>query len=105
MDAALAAADVVVDETYTTPTYHNHPLEPLATIAVWDGDRLTLYDANQGPHGIRGHVATAFGVPPERVRVVSPYVGGGFGCKCYRSRTMPSWSWRPGRSGGRSRSP
>src|SRR5262249_52174772 len=69
------------DETYTTPTYHNNPLEPLATIAVWDGDRLTVYDSNQGPFGIQGPLAAAFGVARASVRVVSPYVGGGFGCK------------------------
>ena len=42
---------------------------------------MTLYDSNQGPHGIRDDVAKAFGLQPERVRVISPYVGGGFGSK------------------------
>jgi xanthine dehydrogenase YagR molybdenum-binding subunit len=79
--AALAAAATTVDETYTTPAVHNNPMEPHATIAVWDGDALTLYDSNQGPHRVRGDLATMFGLPPDRVRVITPYVGGGFGCK------------------------
>jgi xanthine dehydrogenase YagR molybdenum-binding subunit len=80
--AGRAAASVVVDHTYTTPTEHNNPLEPHATIAVWEGsDRLTLYDANQGPHNISDDVAEAFGLDGERVRVISPYVGGAFGSK------------------------
>ena len=48
VDAALAGAAVRVDETYSTPTEHNNPMEPHATVAVWEGDGLTLYDSNQG---------------------------------------------------------
>jgi xanthine dehydrogenase YagR molybdenum-binding subunit len=85
IDAALAAADVTIDHTYTTPTYHHNPLEPHATVAVWDdnGQRLTLHDANQGAQRIQGDVATAFGLPPENVRVIAPYVGGAFGSKAF----------------------
>src|SRR5260221_1463941 len=83
VEAALASAAVSLDRTYTTPTYHNNPLEPHATIAMWSGDGVTLYDANQGSHRIRDDVAQAFGLPPERVRVISPYVGGGFGSKAF----------------------
>src|SRR5260370_1440772 len=54
---------------------------PHTTVAVWNEDSLTLYDANQGPHPIRDTVATAFKLPPERVRVISQYVGGAFGSK------------------------
>jgi xanthine dehydrogenase YagR molybdenum-binding subunit len=81
IEAALAAATFVVDETYTTPAVHNNPMEPHATIAVWTDDGLTVYDSNQGPHRVRGDLATLFGLPPERVHVISPYVGGGFGSK------------------------
>ncbi|MFI5841842.1 xanthine dehydrogenase family protein molybdopterin-binding subunit [Catenuloplanes sp. NPDC051500] len=82
VDAALAAAPVTVDVTYTTPPLHNSPMEPHATIAVWDGDEdLTLYDSNQGPWAIASGVATVLGLDPARVRVVAEHVGGGFGSK------------------------
>lgn len=80
-DAALAAARIVVDETYTTPAEHNNPMEPHATVALWDGDGLTLYDSTQGASAVRDTVAPLFGLPPGNVRVVSPHVGGGFGSK------------------------
>jgi len=83
VEAALKTAAASIDVTYTTPHEHNNPMEPHATIALWEGDSLTLYDANQGPHAIRGDVATAFGLEPERVRVISPHVGGGFGSKLF----------------------
>jgi xanthine dehydrogenase YagR molybdenum-binding subunit len=83
VEAALALAPVSLDHTYTTPPYHNNPLEPHATIAAWsdDGQSVTLYDTNQGVSWIQRDVAGAFGLPPERVRVIAPYVGGGFGSK------------------------
>ena len=83
VEAALAASPIALDHTYTTPAEHNNPMEPHATLAVWgdDGEGVTLYDANQGPDWIRDDVARAFGLPPERVRVIAPYVGGGFGSK------------------------
>jgi xanthine dehydrogenase YagR molybdenum-binding subunit len=83
VEAAFAAAEVRHDATYTTPYEHNNPLEPHATVALWNDDGITLYDANQGPHGIVDDVAKAFGLPPERVRIISPYVGGGFGSKAF----------------------
>ena len=83
VEAALAQASVSLDHTYTTPAYHNNPLEPHATVAAWSDDGVTLYDANQGAHRIRDDVAHAFGLPPERARVIAPYVGGGFGSKAY----------------------
>src|SRR5438132_12431612 len=83
VEAALAQASVSLDHTYTTPAYHNNPLEPHATVAAWSDDGVTLYDANQGAHRIREDVAQAFGLPLERVRVIAPYVGGGFGSKAF----------------------
>lgn len=83
VDAALAAAEVALDHTYTTPAYHNNPLEPHATIAIWNDDSVTLYDANQGPHAIRDELAATFGLPPEQIRIIAPYVGGGFGSKAF----------------------
>jgi xanthine dehydrogenase YagR molybdenum-binding subunit len=81
VDAALAAAAVTVDQTYTTPAYHNNPMEPHATVAAWDGDSLTLHDSTQAAQRVKEMVAAAFGLEPERVRVVAPHVGGGFGSK------------------------
>ncbi len=85
VEGALAAAPVALDHTYTTPAEHHNPLEPHATIAVWsdDGESVMLYDSNQGPHTIRDTVAAAFRLPPERVRVIALYVGGGFGSKLF----------------------
>ncbi len=83
LEAALASAPISLDHTYTTPPEHDNPLEPHATLAIWSDNSVTLYDANQGPHFIRDAVATAFRLPPERVRVIAPYVGGGFGCKIF----------------------
>ena len=81
-DAFLHAA-VSIDETYTTPYEHNNPLEMHATIATWNDEGVTLYDSNQGSHTIRETVSSAFGLPEENVRVISPYVGGGFGSKAF----------------------
>jgi len=81
VETALAQAPVSLDYVYTTPAEHPNPLEPHTTVAVWNEDSVTLYDANQGPHPIRDTVATAFKLPPERVRVISKYVGGAFGSK------------------------
>ena len=81
VETALAQAPVSLDSVYTTPAEHPNPLEPHTTVAVWNEDSVTLYDANQGPHPIRDTVATALKLPPERVRVISQYVGGAFGSK------------------------
>ena len=80
-DAAFAAAPVKIDQTYTTPVEHHNPMEPHAVIAVWSGDKLTLYHSTQGVMGSRERIATLFGLRPEDVHVVSDYVGGGFGTK------------------------
>jgi xanthine dehydrogenase YagR molybdenum-binding subunit len=79
--AALAAAEVTVDAVYTTPMEHNNPMEPHATIACWDGNLLTLYDSTQGVHPLRKAVAPLLGLAEDQVRVIAPYVGGGFGSK------------------------
>jgi xanthine dehydrogenase YagR molybdenum-binding subunit len=81
VEAALAGSSLRLDETYTTPAEHNNPMEPHATLAVWSGGDLTLYDSTQGAPRARDTIAGAFGIEPERVRVISPHVGGGFGSK------------------------
>jgi xanthine dehydrogenase YagR molybdenum-binding subunit len=79
--AGLENADAKVDETYSTPAENHNPMEPHATVAQWNGDRLTVHDATQGIFGARKTLAQRFGIPVENVRVISPFVGGGFGCK------------------------
>ncbi len=74
-------------KTYSTPFQTHSPLEPHATIAVWeDARKLTLYDTSQGIFGDRKRMAALLGLQPEDVRVVSLFVGGGFGSK------GPTWS-------------
>jgi xanthine dehydrogenase YagR molybdenum-binding subunit len=80
-EAALAAAPVSVDRQYTTPPLQQNAIEPHATIAMWEGDRLTLHDTTQSIEAMRTHIAWRFAAPPANVRVISPYVGGGFGGK------------------------
>ena len=83
VEAALAAAEVRVDHTYTTPMEHNNPMEPHTTVACWDdaGGRLTLWDSTQSSYAVRSAIATLFGLEAERIRVVAEHVGGGFGSK------------------------
>ncbi len=81
MDAGQRAAEVKVDATYTTPMQTHNPIEPHATIAHWQGDHLTLYDATQYVSGVRETVSKTLGISADNVRVISPFVGGGFGCK------------------------
>ena len=66
---------------YTTPPLQQNAIEPHATIAVWQGDRLTLHDTTQNIQAMRTHIAWRFAVPPANVRVIAPFVGGGFGGK------------------------
>jgi len=81
-EAGSKAAAVRIDQTYTTPVQNHNPMEPHALTVVWQGDdHLTLYDTSQGIFGVKKKIAALFGIPPENVRVISRYVGGGFGCK------------------------
>jgi xanthine dehydrogenase YagR molybdenum-binding subunit len=79
--ASLAKATAVIDQTYSTPIQNHNPMEPHATIASWDGDKLNVYDATQGISGVQGSLARAFSIPPANINVQCPYTGGGFGTK------------------------
>ena len=81
VDVGLAAAGTRLEATYTTPIEHHNPLETHATIAQWDGDKLTLYDSTQYIKGVQKIVSAIFDLPPENVTSICPYVGGGFGSK------------------------
>jgi xanthine dehydrogenase YagR molybdenum-binding subunit len=77
----MQGAAARVDATYTTPIEHHNPMEPHATIAQWDGDRLMVRTATQGISGTQQTLASLFALPKENVTVICPFVGGGFGCK------------------------
>ena len=79
--AALASADVSVDLRFSTPMHHHNALEPHTTTAVWAGDALTVHDGSQNIDWTRRHLALRFGIPGDRVRVISTFVGGAFGGK------------------------
>jgi len=81
--AAFASAAVKVDEVYVTPTETHNPLELHATTAIWDGTTMTLYDSTQGVVNYRGMLAQMLGLPKENVRVITKFVGSGFGGKLY----------------------
>src|SRR5439155_1088873 len=78
-DKELADAEVRIEQTYTIPAEHHNPMEPHATLAVWEGEKLTLYDKTQWVDNVQNQVAAAFEIPTEDVRVLSPFVGGAFG--------------------------
>jgi xanthine dehydrogenase YagR molybdenum-binding subunit len=80
---AFAGAPVQLDVTYTTPLQSHAMMEPHATLAMWDGDRVTLYTANQMLNQGRQVIATTLKIPIENVRLVSPFIGGGFGGKLW----------------------
>lgn len=80
-ESGLATADVRIDAQYSTPGQHMNAMEPCATLAHWSDDGLTVHDSTQDVAAVRTALATAFRLPAERVRVVSEFVGGGFGSK------------------------
>jgi xanthine dehydrogenase YagR molybdenum-binding subunit len=83
-DKAFGEAAVQVVQTYTIPTEHHNPMEPHATLALWDGPKLTLYEKTQGVDMTQRQVSQALGIPTENVHVISPFVGGAFGT-CLRT--------------------
>ena len=74
---------VVLDETYSTPVETHNPMEMHGTVAVWDGDNVTLYESSQGVVNHRSVMAEVLGVPRENVRVISRFIGSGFGGKLF----------------------
>jgi xanthine dehydrogenase YagR molybdenum-binding subunit len=85
-DKSIADAAIKIEQTYTMPDRHHNPMEPHATLAVWDNDgTLTLYDSTQMVVGTKKVVSFVLGVPEEKINVICEFLGGGFGGK--------SWSW------------
>ncbi|HET6356592.1 xanthine dehydrogenase family protein molybdopterin-binding subunit [Streptomyces sp.] len=78
-EAGLSNAAVRLDLTYELARNHHNPMEPHATIARWDGDKLTVWDKTQWVMGTHDELAAVFDLSADAVRVISPFVGGGFG--------------------------
>jgi xanthine dehydrogenase YagR molybdenum-binding subunit len=79
VEGAMAGAPVRVEARYVHPREHHNAIEPHVTIAQWEGENLTLYDKTQWVDNDRKEIAHVFGMPEQRIRVVSPFVGGAFG--------------------------
>src|SRR5215510_5975957 len=88
-EAGFEKADVKLDETYVTPAETHNPLELHSTVAVWDGPMLTLYDSTQGVVNMRSVLSQMFGLSKENVRVISKFLGSGFGGKLYPWTHVP----------------
>lgn len=82
-EAAFSSALVQLDQTYVTPAETQNPLEPHATTAVWEGSKLTLYESSQGVGNLQGVLAQMFALPRENVRVITKFIGSGFGSKLF----------------------
>jgi xanthine dehydrogenase YagR molybdenum-binding subunit len=80
---AFAAAPVQLDSTYTTPDHSHSMMEPHASMAIWSGGKVTLWTSTQMLDQSRGDLAQTLGIPKENVRLISPYIGGGFGGKLW----------------------
>ena len=85
-EGALSSAAVKVEQTYVIPRENHNPIELHATIAAWEGERLTLWDKTQWVHNTADEIAAVFGIPAQNIRVISPFVGGAFGSSL---RTWP----------------
>ncbi|TYC96869.1 aldehyde oxidoreductase molybdenum-binding subunit PaoC [Novosphingobium sp. BW1] len=82
-ETAFAAAPVKIDAEYTTPDHSHAMMEPFASIAAWDGDALKVWTSNQMIDWGRTDLATTLNMPKDKVTLLSPYVGGGFGGKLF----------------------
>src|SRR5438067_7148335 len=82
-EAAFASAPVKLDQTYVTPAETHNPIELQGATAIWDGSTLTLYEESQAIFNMRGVLAQMFGLPKENVRVITKFVGSGFGSKLW----------------------
>ncbi|WP_375444689.1 xanthine dehydrogenase family protein molybdopterin-binding subunit [uncultured Fibrella sp.] len=81
MKKGMTEATAKLEATYRTPTQFHNALEPHALLSVWEGDKLTIYNATQGISANQKRVAELFGIPKENVRVITQFLGGGFGSK------------------------
>jgi xanthine dehydrogenase YagR molybdenum-binding subunit len=82
-DSAFPKAPVQLDQTYTTPTETHNPMEMHATIAVWNKDKVTLYESSQGVVNHHNVMSEMLGIPLENIEVISKFIGSGFGGKLF----------------------
>ncbi|WP_284774224.1 aldehyde oxidoreductase molybdenum-binding subunit PaoC [Agrobacterium sp. lyk4-40-TYG-31] len=82
-DAAFSAAEITLDETYTTPDQSHAMMEPHASIAAWNGDELTVWTSSQMIDWWRSDLATTLGIEKDKIHLMSPFIGGGFGGKLF----------------------
>ncbi|HZD88707.1 MAG TPA: xanthine dehydrogenase family protein molybdopterin-binding subunit, partial [Pseudolabrys sp.] len=80
-ETAFGEAEVRLDAVYGTPTQHHNPIELFTTTCLWNDGELTVYEPSQFVYGLKNSLAQQLGVAGEKVHVVSPFVGGAFGCK------------------------
>jgi xanthine dehydrogenase YagR molybdenum-binding subunit len=80
-DRAFAAAPIKIDVCFTTAPQHHNPMELIATVAEWKDGKLIVHESTQNAEGLRHGLVAALGLTPDRVEVISAYIGGGFGQK------------------------
>src|SRR5437870_1739727 len=98
-EGAFATAPVKIDQIYVTPAETHNPIELHATTAIWDGSTLTLYESSQGVVNLQGVLAQMFGLSKENVRVITKFVGSGFGSKLWPWTQCPYAAAPPRQSG------
>lgn len=98
---ALAIADLIVRNRYETAANIHHPLEPHAVVCWWEGDKAIVHTCTQAVFGTRTMIAHAFNMPPTDIRVISRFLGGGFGCKGALWWPWMFWSMLAARKTGR----
>lgn len=81
VETAFRNAEYKIEAVYDTPIEHHQPMEPHATIAFWEGEKVILYNGSQIVNGAQNAAASALNLKPEDVRIVTPHIGGGFGSK------------------------
>ncbi|MGI8634775.1 MAG: xanthine dehydrogenase family protein molybdopterin-binding subunit, partial [Segetibacter sp.] len=81
VETAFRNAEFKIEAVYETPIEHHNPMEPHSTIAFWEGEKVTLYNGSQIVNGAQGAAAATLNIKPENVRIVTPFIGGGFGSK------------------------
>src|SRR5687767_5182498 len=81
VEQGLRESDKVIERVYHCPTMWSGGMEPRASVAQWEGDRLTLWASTQSPFRVRGSLAAMFNIPDSNVRIIASYIGGGFGTK------------------------
>ena len=98
-DAALGAADRVFEDTFTFPMVYHYAMEPYTVIAAFEGDGLTVWSGAQAPGAVQKVLSQIFRIPQARVRVIVPYIGGGFGSKASVKidPLVAALAWKAGR--------